>query len=458
MRTLFFLPLFAVLTGSALFTQNTDEEIIRKIFDDALLHEDALTNLEWLCSNAPGRMVGSSESEKALAWFAGYLKKAGADTVFMQTYTTPAWKHISSAARIFSGDEEVRMRTVALGPSPATPASGITAGVIEVKGLDELKQLPEELVDGKIVFFNRPVDYTRINTFRAYGGAVDQRIHGPALAAAQGAAAVLVRSVTTAYDTIPHTGTTKFDSLRIPCAAISQVDADILSGKLKSSPQTRVWLKIESMDINSVTTHNLVADLRGTVHPEKYIIVGGHIDSWFNTPGAHDDGAGCVQSVDLLRIFRSLDLKPKNTIRVVLFMDEELYQSGGKAWAEYVKENDLKIVAALEADAGGFAPDGFTVDADSLFFSQVVAYKPLLEPYGIHFIRKGGSGVDIFPMKQLNVPLLGYRTGTQRYMDIHHSAADSFDKVNKRELLLGSGCMASLIYLIDRNMGDKQLQ
>ena len=283
----------------------------------------------------------------------------------------------------------------------------------------------------------------------AYGGAVGQRARGPALAASLGAAGVLVRSVTTKFDTVPHSGSTRFDSLRVPCAAISFVDADLLTQKLSLDKNLKVRMNIQAEDLEEITSCNLIADLRGNVYPDEYIVVGGHIDAWYNTPGAHDDGAGCAQSADVMRIFKELAISNKRTIRVVLFMDEELFQSGSRAFAQYCADNNISNFLAMETDAGGFTPVGFMVDADDPIVENFAAYQELLEPYGIYYIQKGGSGVDIDPLKKQGVPLIGYRTDSQRYMDIHHSASDTMDKINIRELQLGSGCMAALIYLID---------
>ncbi len=447
----FLLVTLALIACPSLYSQQSNEEVIRSIFDDALMSQESYHNLEYLCNETPGRLLGTKASLLALDYFRDYFHKLGADTVFLQEFKTPAWKHLSTSVEMIEGGQKTRFRAVALGPSPSTPAGGILREVIEVMGLEELKRLDPELVRDKIVFFNRPVDYTLFNTFRAYGSAVDQRIHGPALAASMGAAGVLVRSVTTARDTIPHSGSTRFDSLQVPCAAISQVDADILTQMLKENRSTQINMNIQAEDLEEITSFNLVADLKGSQFPDEYIIVGGHIDSWYNTPGAHDDGAGCAQSADVMRIFKSLDLQNKRTIRVVLFMDEELFQSGGDAWARYTDENHLNTYLAMEADAGAFAPDGFMVDASDTVYHVIAGFKPWLEPYGIHFIKKGGSGVDIHPLKKLGIPLMGYRTDTQRYMDIHHSAADTMDKVSLRELQLGSGCMAAMIYLADRH-------
>ena len=438
------------LLSSISFSQDSDKEDIRKIFDNVLLSDVAYKNLEYLCENTSGRLLGSEESVAAINYMKKYFEELGCDTVFLQEFKTPAWLCYKTSVSIINGKEEINLRADALGPSPSTKAEGLLAEVVEVQGLDELKELGEKMVRGKIVFFNRGVNMKLINTFRIYGSGVDQRHRGPALAADMGAAGVLVRSVSTRVDTFPHTGSTRYHDTKIPSAAISSVDANILSETLKENKKLKVKLIIDAEVFQEITSFNLIADICGNEFPDEYIVVGGHIDSWFNSPGAHDDGIGCVQSADVLRIFKELGIKNKRTIRAVMFMDEELYQSGGTAYATYTQMNGIKNYLALEADAGGFTPEGFTVDASDSIYKIISGYKSLLEPYGIHYIRKGGSGVDIGPLKQFRVPLMGYRTDSQRYMDLHHSAYDTFDKVNIRELQLGAGCMAGIIYLIDR--------
>jgi len=430
--------------------QQSDKEVIRNIFDNVLQSYDAYRNLEYLCEHAPGRLLGSEESLIAMDYMKSYFEEMGADTVFLQAYTTPAWRCNNTGVVMISSEGEMRLRADALGPSPSTEPGGLQAGVLEVQGLDELRDMDPTLVRDKIVFFNRPVDITHINTFRIYGSAVDQRTQGPALAAELGASGVLVRSVGTRIDTFPHTGSTRFRAKKIPCVAISTIDADILSKSLKEDKHVQIRMRIDAEDIEEVTTYNLIADIRGTEFPDEYIVIGGHIDAWFNSPGAHDDGIGCVQSSDVLRIFKDLGLNNKRSIRAIMYMDEELYQSGGAAYANYTEEHGITHFLALEADAGGFTPVGFNVDASDEIVKTISSYQPLLEQYGIYYIRKGGSGVDIGPLKRFGIPLIGYRTDSQRYMDLHHSGNDTFDKVHIRELQLGSGCMAALIYLIDK--------
>lgn len=432
------------------FSQPDDKEVIRQIFDNALLSDAASQNLKYLCNQTPGRILGSDASLKALNFMKEYVEQLGADTVFLQEFVSPAWLCQNTSVHILNEDKALELHADALGPSPSTPASGLIAEVIEVQGLEELKKIPREEIRNKIVFFNRPVDHTKINTFSAYSSAIDQRYRGPALAAALEASGVLVRSVSTKTDTFPHTGSTSFDTQRIPCAAISTSDADLLSDALQKNNKLQLKMVIDAVELKEVKTYNLIADLYGSKYPDEFLIVGGHIDAWFNSPGAHDDGAGCVQSADVLRIFKELEINHKRSLRLILFMDEELYQSGGAAYAQYTIDHQVKNYIALEADAGGFTPVGFTVDAHDSIVQMVAGFQKLLEPYGIYYIKKGGSGVDISPLKDFGVPLLGYRTDSQRYMDIHHSANDGFEKVHFRELQLGSGCMASMIYLLDK--------
>ena len=396
------------------FSQDSDEKIIRDIFDNVLLSDVAYNNLDYLCEYAPGRLLGSEESVIAVNFMKEYFENLGADTVFLQEFRTPAWKCNSTEVSFLSGDNEVMLRADALGPSPSTPNEGLLSDVIEVQSLEEVESLGLEKIKGKIVFYNRPVNMKLVNTFRVYSSAIDQRYYGPKVAAELGAVGVLVRSVGTRIDTFPHTGSTGFKDIKIPCAAISTVDANILSAALEKEQDIKVKIKIDAEYFEEINTFNLIADIKGSEYPDEYIIVAGHIDAWFNTPGAHDDGVGCVQAADVLRIFKELELNNRRSIRAIMYMDEELFQSGGNAYADYSKSNNIINYLAIEADAGGFTPEGFSVDATDSIVSIISEYQTLLEPYGINYIKKGGSGVDIVPLKEYGVPLMGYRTDPQR--------------------------------------------
>jgi hypothetical protein len=444
-----FIFLLTTLTLNA-FSQNTDSLVLRKIFENAITNNEAYNNLHYLCTNTPGRLMGSENSIKALKYLKNYLESLDCDSVYLQEYKTDAWKYNSSQASLLSADTNFELSITALGPSASTPEDGITAEVVEVNGIQELKQMKREDIEGKIVFFNRPVDPTFIETFPMYGDAVDQRARGPQTAAEMGAVAALVRSVTTLNDDNPHTGNTHLSGKKIAAAGIGIISADKLSNLLKKDKTLKVEIKIDAEELTDITTYNLIAEIRGNEKPDEIIVLGGHIDSWFNAPGAHDDGAGVVQTADVIRIFKQLKIKNKRTIRFVAFMDEEYSQSGSKYYASSIDTSEEKHFFALEADAGGFTPTGFTMRAKPEQLDKISSFKPLLSPYGIKFIRKGGAGVDIYPLRHFNIPLVEFRTDSQRYFDLHHSANDSFDKVNFRELQLGSSCLAGLVFLVDK--------
>jgi hypothetical protein len=299
------------------------------------------------------------------------------------------------------------------------------------------------------------MDPTKIRTFEAYGGCVDQRVDGASRAAKYGAIGVLVRSVNLRIDDFPHTGTLHYDSAYalIPAAAISTIAAEKLSKTLQDNPKTLVSMKLFCQTLPDVPSFNVIGEIRGTERPETYIIVGGHLDSWDVGEGAHDDGAGVVQSMDVLRILLQTGYRPRHTVRCVLFMNEENGLRGGKVYAAEAIRKGEEHLCAIETDAGGFTPRGFTFDGDpsvfSKFYEKVVTFQTLFDPYGLK-LSKGGSGADIGPLKGTKALLSGYAPDSQRYFDFHHTADDTFDKVHKRELELGAGSMAALIYLIDK--------
>jgi len=449
MKNLFKLVLLVILLQNTALAQEKGAANIKKIYDNALTTDFAYNQLGLLCEKAPGRLIGTPNSFIALDLMKKYLEDLGADTVFLQPFSSPAWLCHSATASMQINDDIIPLNIDALGRSPSTPKEGLCAEIIEVMCLDDVRELGRENIEGKIIFYNRPMNATYFNTFRAYGSAVDQRASGPALAAELGALASITRSVTGGLTDFPHTGSTRFKDKKIPAIAVSTNDAEKLSKALKNDPHLKVNIKVDAEDIIT-NTYNLIADLTGSEKPDEYIVVSGHLDAWHNTAGAHDDGVGCLQSTEVLRLFKELGLENKRSIRVILYMDEELYQSGGKSYAEYSKENKIKNYFAMESDAGGFTPRFFTIDANKEMVRKIQEYQYLLQPYGIEKIIAGGGGVDISPLKKLMVPLSGYRSDWQRYFDMHHCANDTFDKINFREMQLGSAAMTSLIYLIDQ--------
>lgn len=439
-----------ILISLSVFSQKADSLVLRKIFENAINSKEAYNNLEYLCNETPGRLMGSESSLKALNYLKTYYENLGVDKVFLQEYKTDSWKCNSSSVFIKSPEGDIELSAVALGPCATTYGEGITANVIEVQSIEELNKMETTEIKGKIVFFNRPVKNTFTDTFQMYSEAVGQRARGPEAAMKKGAVAAIVRSVTSLSDDVPHSGSTHFNEDRIPALALGVKSADMLSEMLKKDVFLNLNIRVESEILKNITTYNLIAEIKGKEKPEEVIVVGGHIDSWFNTAGAHDDGAGIVQTGDVLRIFKELQIQNKRTIRFVAFMDEEYTQSGGKHYAASIDTLAEKPYFALEADAGGFTPIGFTFTSNEEQLQLVKTFKPLLEPYGIKFIKAGWGGVDIYPLKDFNIPLTAFRTDTQRYFDLHHSANDSFDKVNFRELQMGTTCIASMVFLVDK--------
>lgn len=433
--------------------EKVDKTNIKKIFDTALLNGKSY---EWLrdLTSIGGRLSGSPEAAKAVIWGEKVMREVGLDSIWLQPAIVPHWvRGDKEVAYFVSNGKKVDMAVCALGGSIGTSNKGVTAEVIEVKSIEEAAALGEK-ARGKIIFYNRPFDNTLINTFSAYGGCVDQRANGAATVGKFGALAVIVRSMTNNIDDYPHTGTMRYgdipESEYIPAAAISTLAAENLSKALKEDSKLKVYLRQTCKNLPKENSFNVIGEIRGSEHPEKIIVVGGHLDSWDLGDGAHDDGTGIVQSLEVLHIFKKNNIKPKNTIRVVFFMDEEQGGGGAKAYADAAKLTNENHLGGLESDAGGHTPRGFTIDANSGNTKLLQSWKKLLAPYGLHDIHKGGSGADISPLKADHTTLVGYRPDPQRYFDYHHAATDTFDKVNKRELELGSASMASMIYLMDK--------
>ncbi|MBR9920074.1 MAG: M28 family peptidase [Bacteroidetes bacterium] len=455
-RTLFLcLSAFFTLTVSA----QTDEDafFIRSVYDQALSHGQAYPWLYHLSTDIGGRLAGSPEASAAVDYTRQMLDTMGLDSVYLQACEVPRWvrgeKEVVRVATSAMGSYD--LNAVALGNSVGTGIDGVSAPVVEVKNFDELDALGNQgKVKGKIVFFNRPMDPNQINTFAAYGGAVDQRVYGASKAAKHGALAVVVRSMTNKRDDVPHTGTLAYEEgvRKIAAVAISTNDSDQLSRLLRLG-EVRVYVRTTCQMLSPVTSYNVIGEIRGSEYPDEIILVGGHLDSWDIGHGAHDDGAGCVQAMDVLQLLSALDYKPKRTLRCVLFMNEENGLAGGRAYWAASNEAEEFHMAAIESDRGGFTPRGFTVDGHEEIFKpkyrQVTEWLPLLEPYGLSF-STGGSGADISGLKDQKGLLFGFKPDSQRYFDFHHTAEDTIDAVNRRELHLGSAAMTSLVYLLDK--------
>ena len=431
-----------------------DSVFIRKIFDEALSHGQSYQNLDYLSNQIGGRLSGSLEAEKAVQWAKQLMESYHFDKVYLQEVMVPHWvRGAKEKASIQSGKVKTSVPICALGGSVGTGKKALTARVIEVKTFDELKALGRAQVQGKIVFFNRPMDPTKVSTFEAYSGAGDQRRQGAVEAAKLGAVGIVVRSLNLFQDDFPHTGSLRYDEAvpKIPAAAISTNGADKLSQLLKADPALQFTYEMHCETLPDVKSYNVIGELTGSENPAEIIAVGGHLDSWDLADGAHDDGAGCLQSVEVLRLFKALNYRPKRTIRVVLFMNEENGVRGGQKYAELAQTNQENHLAAIESDAGGFTPRGFGIEAGPEKIQAIARWQPLLAPYGLHEIGAGHAGTDLGPLGEVskNTVLIGFKPDSQRYFQYHHAANDTFDKVNKRELELGAAAMTALIYLLD---------
>ena len=450
--TLFFL-LFVVYFSYA--QQQRDSLILKSIYKTALLNGQAYDWLDYLTNQIGGRLSGSLNAERAVEWSKGELEKLNLDRVWLQPVLVPKWVRGPKEFALIETEPGVTFNVpiTALGGSVATPSVGLKAEVVEVQNFEELAVLGRENIDGKIVFFNRPMQADLISTFSAYGGCVNQRYDGARQASQYGAIGVIVRSMSLRMDDYPHTGAMSYGdqavSKRIPAAAISTNAAEKLSNLLKIAPKLKFLFRQQCKQYEDVLSYNVIGEITGSTFPDEIILVGGHLDSWDIGDGAHDDGSGCVQSMEVLRFFKELDYKPKRTIRVVLFMNEENGLRGGRKYAEMAALKGETHIFALESDAGGFTPRGFNFDLPDYEFEQVQSWEPLFKPYLIHYFEKGGSGADIGPLKTKTNVLAGLRPDSQRYFDHHHAATDTFEAVNKRELELGAATLTSLIYLYD---------
>lgn len=448
----YFFLLFSIVS----FAQNTDEIKFKEIYKSALINSKCYSWLDDLSNKVGARLSGSIGAQKGVDYTKTQLETLGLDRVYLQEVMVPKWvRGEKEVAYIIDNKSKISIPVCALGGSVATPKNGLTAAVIEVHSIKEIAELGEDKIKGKIVFFNRPMQPDNIETFTSYGGCVDQRFGGAKEASKFGAVATIVRSMNMRLDDFPHTGAQSYGDLPkdkyIPAAAISTNAAELLSKSLKANPNLKFYLKQSCEQFEDVLSYNVIGEIKGSEYPDRIMVVGGHLDSWDLADGSQDDGAGVVQSMEVLNIFKNIGYKPKNTIRAVLFMNEENGGRGGKKYEELSKANNENHIFALESDSGGFTPRGFSFDTDQANLTKIQTWKGLFEPYLIHSFTKGHSGADIEPITSAKIIKAGLHPDSQRYFDYHHAANDKFDGVNKRELELGAATMAALMYLIDQN-------
>lgn len=437
-----------------LMAQNTDSIFIKRIANEVLRNGTAYDLLRQLTKQIGGRVAGSVEANKAEKWGYEALKKCGADTVFFQECLVPHWVRGKgdevSVIGINNKPIIKKLDAAALGNSIGS-MKPVIASVIVIENFEELERRQTE-IKGKIVFFNAGFNVTNIKTGKSYGETGIYRRNGASRAAKYGAVGIIIRSLTEATDNHPHTGNMTYnDSFpKIPAVAIGLDDANYLSNVAKKMV-TKISLLTHGKLLPDVLGNNVVAEMKGNLNPNEYITIGGHLDSWDLGEGAHDDGAGIVHTMEVLRTLKALGYQPNCTIRFVLFANEENGLRGAEKYASLAKLNNEKHVFALESDAGGFTPRGFgfTMSAEKL--KAIQPWVTLLKPYGTDDLIMGGGGADIGPLNKLfGTPMAGLSPDSQRYFDVHHARSDIFENVNKRELLLGAINMAGLIYLIDK--------
>jgi carboxypeptidase Q len=445
------LTLLAFLSAGTTFAQDNDSLMFRKIANEIMLHGNCYNNLRVLCKTVGHRISGSPAAAKAVTWGEKAMREAGADKVWLQACDVPYWYRGQESLLLKMDKRYEEVPALSLGNSEGTCGKTLNAPIVMVHNYDEFKRLPSSSIKGKIVFFNYRFRQDFICTFQGYGDAVKYRGNSSNVAVQRGAVGVIIRSMSTGEDDYPHTGGTYYkDSLKkLPIMAIGNKTADRLEEACKNG---EVMAKMKSechMMPKPVRSYNVIGEITGSEHPERIITVGGHLDSWDVGEGAQDDGAGCVQSIEVIRAFKALGIRPKCTIRAVLFMNEENGQKGGQAYADSALARREQHILALETDAGGFTPRGIGMEMPKAAKDKIISYKHLFLPYGVYDFSREGGGSDIEPIgKKLNVPLADLMPDSQRYFDLHHTDNDVFENVNHRELKLGAAIITQFIWLV----------
>lgn len=449
----------SVLFGSFLFfftgflKAQSDSLFIRKIADEIFQHSTAYSNLHILTKTIGPRLSGSSQTYTSEKWGEEALIKAGAEHVYLQKAKIRHWvRGGKDQAALISANGRRSLAAIAMGNSVSTPVGGITAPMILIHDFDELEKRKSE-IKGKIVFYNHPFNVDFVQVHLAYAEAVPYRVDGASRAAKYGALGVVVRSMTSATDNFPHTGAMIYnDSFpKIPILAIGREDADKLAATSEMQSDLRLFISTRAHTLADTVGYNIIGEWQGSEFSDQYITVCGHLDSWDPAEGASDDGTGCVQAIEVLRALKARGYKPKHTLRVVLFTDEENGGNGAKVYSAAAKAKNEKHLFALESDGGGFTPRGFSYKGNENQLAAVKAFLPALSPYGVCEFSVGRAGEDVEPLQgETGALAAALLPDSQRYFDYHHAASDVFENVNKRELELGAISMAALIYLVDK--------
>ena len=424
-----------------------------KIIKATLRENESYAKLQELCDDIGHRLSGSPELEKAVAWAQESMRKDGQENVRAEPVMVPKWTRGRESLQLIAPRSDA-LAMLGLGMSVGTPPGGLTASVIVVADEAELEAKGDK-ARGKIILFNNPMPTYDPEKGSGYGTAVRFRHKGAQLAAQYGAVGCLVRSVTANSLRSPHTGAMSYGDAetKVPAAAVSIEDAEMISRLFERGTDVRVKLYMEAKYHGEVESANVIGELRGREKPEEVVVIGGHLDAWDAGQGAHDDGTGCVMAMEAINVLRKLNMIPRRTIRVVLWTNEENGLAGGKEYARAHAEELKNHVAAIESDSGGFAPRGFSVEcadksrqeAGARQLEQIIC---LLGSIGVNRISQGHSGADISPMKEAGVMLMGLSVEGSKYFDYHHSHADTLDKVDPKELSQCTAAMAVMSYVL----------
>ncbi len=442
-----------LLFGMVAFGQSKEDSIqFRKISTEILNNGKGYSELRELTKNIGHRLSGSEAYEKSVKWAEQKLREAGADKVWLQEVMIPVWERGKESLNIQTSNGKWKsLKMLSLGNSEGTRGKDVSGEIIMVKSMEEYEKLPAEKVKDKIVFFNYAFSQSFIETFKAYGDAAKYRTTAASLTAKKGGKFAIVRSLSSAFDDVPHTGAMRYEDKvsKIPAVAIGSTTADELEALLKKQKVTAKLNSNCGMKGEKLS-HSVIGEITGK-KDQSVIVVGGHLDSWDVGEGAHDDGAGIVQSIEVLRTFKKLAIPNNHTIRVVCFANEENGVKGGIQYGKTVKEKNEKHLFAIETDAGGFAPRGIALDMDDAKRNQIKSWSNLFLPYGVYNFEERFSGTDLYPLHDMGIPAAELMPDSQRYFDIHHTEEDTFEKVNRRELLLGATALTQIIYMIDKN-------
>lgn len=434
-----------LLFAANAFAQSNADRLVTS----ALSNTRAYETLSYLTDEIGPRPSGSANAAQAVAWTTAQFRAWGID-VRTEKVTVPHWVRGDERARLVSHNNQKIVLT-ALGGSVSTPAQGLTADVVEVSSYDELKQLGTK-VKGKIVFYNNPMDAELVkarHSFEAYSRVVIYRGSGASRAAEYGAVAALIRSVGSASLRTPHTGAMRYDPKqpKIPSAAMTIEDAELVHRLLARGDRVRMHVVLTPKTLPDVESANVIAEIRGSEHPEEIVLIGGHLDSWDLGTGAIDDGSGVAMVMETMRLIKESGLRPKRTIRGVLFMNEENGLNGGRAY--FASHRNEKHIAAIETDAGAAAPTGFTTTLKGAALDTIVAKSTALDRLGAHrFEYAAQTGADTSFLIESGVPGFGLVPDPLHYFDYHHTPADTLDKIDPKELAQDTAAIAALAWTI----------